>query len=263
ISEIVGQPISVLIPPDRAGELEPLIECLERGDVVETFETVRVHKSGRRLEVSVALSAIKSADGILAGVSSIIRDISERKRLEADVLQASEQEQQRIAQDLHDGLGQELAGISCLSNMLQKVLGKKATAQATTATRISNLLDVAVAHSRALARGLHPIAPEPNGLMAALEDLAAGVSDLFKVSCRFRCPRPALMQDYYAATHLYRIAQEAVTNAIKHGRAHRIEILLSSTADRMVLTVRDDGEGVPSIEKILRQQKGIGVRIMK
>jgi PAS domain S-box-containing protein len=261
-AEIVGQPISVLIPADRANEHERLMETLRRGELIETFETVRLHKSGRRLEVSVTHSTIKDPAGMLTGISSIIRDISERKRLEAEVLQASEQEQHRIAQDLHDGLGQQLAGISCLSNMLTKDLGKKTSRQATVAARISKLLDTAVAQTRALARGLHPIAPEPNGLMAALEDLAAGAAALFKISCRFVCPQPALLEDYAVATHLYRIAQEAVTNAIKHGRAQQIEILLSSTPERLLLTVRDNGEGVLSLETILRQQKGIGVRIM-
>src|SRR5262249_16349577 len=125
VPEIVGQPISLLIPADRAVEEERQVEALMRGEMVETFETVRVHKNGRRFDASVTLSTIKGAAGILTGVSSIVRDISERKRLEAEVLQASEQEQQRISQDLHDGLGQELAGISCLSNILQKELGKK------------------------------------------------------------------------------------------------------------------------------------------
>ena len=203
------------------------------------------------------------AGGSLTGVSAIVRDISERKRLEAEVLQASEQEQHRIAQDLHDGLGQQLAGISCLSNILQKELTKRAPAQAATASKISSLLDVAVAQSRALARGLHPIAPEANGLMVALEELAAGTAELFKVGCRFVCPQPALMEDYTAATHLYRIAQEAVFNAIKHGRARRIEILLSSTSERLLLTVRDDGKAVPSMEQLARQQKSIGLRIMR
>jgi PAS domain S-box-containing protein len=262
-AEILGRPYSVLLPADRSDEQEQLVASVKRGEMVETFETVRMHKDGRRLDVSVTLSTITDAGGVLTGVSSIIRDISERKRLEAEVLRASEQEQHRIAQDLHDGLGQQLAGISCLSNTLEKELRKKAPDQAAIATRISKLLDVTVGHSRALARGLHPIEPEPNGLMVALEELATGATELFKVDCCFRCPQPALMEDYAAATHLYRIAQEAVANAIKHGRAHQIEILLSSTSGRMVLTVRDDGKGVPSMEILVRQQKGIGLRIMR
>jgi PAS domain S-box-containing protein len=261
--EILGQPYSILVPADRADEQERLVESVQYGEMVETFETVRLHKDNRRLDVSVTLSTITDAGGVLTGVSSIIRDISERKRLEAEVLQASEQEQHRIAQDLHDGLGQQLAGISCLSNTLQKELGKKAPAQAEIATRISRLLDVAVGQSRALARGLHPIEPEPNGLMVALEELAGSATELFKVTCRFNCPKPVLIEDFTAATHLFRIAQEAVANAIKHGRARQIEILLSLTSGRMVLTVRDDGEGVPSMEKLVRQQKGIGLRIMR
>jgi len=118
-----------------------------------------------------------------------------------------------------------------------------------------------MAQTRSLARGLHPVTPEANGLMSALEDLAARVTDLFKISCRFECPQPVLVADNTVATHLYRIAQEATTNAIKHGRAQRIEIRLSSVPERLTLAVSDDGVGI-DIKSGRRHQKGMGLRIM-
>jgi signal transduction histidine kinase len=95
--------------------------------------------------------------------------------------------------------------------------------------------------------------------MSALEEFAVHVASLFRVSCRFVCRQPAFVQDNATATHLYRIAQEAVTNALKHGRAQRIRIGLFSTMDRIVLTVRNDGT---VISKAMRNRKGLGLRIM-
>src|SRR5207247_10234538 len=103
------------------------------------------------------------------------------------------------------GLGQQLAGISCLSNVLRKNLTDEESPEASTATRISALLDSAVAQTRSLARGLHPVEPEPTGLMSALEELAANVTELFKVPCELECPRPVRVEDDPVATHLYRI----------------------------------------------------------
>src|SRR6185436_18838285 len=98
-------------------------------------------------------------------------------------------------QDLHDGLGQQLAGISCLSNALNADLLARAAPGAAAAARISRLLDAAVAQTRGLARGLHPVEPEPGGLLAALDALAANVSELFKVRCKIVCRRPVLIRE--------------------------------------------------------------------
>jgi signal transduction histidine kinase len=188
-----------------------------------------------------------------------MQDISERKRLEAEILQVSEYEQRRIAADLHDGVGQQLGGISFLSEALKRNLTDQSSPEAETAAKISKLLTVAMAQTRSLARGLHPVAPEANGLMSALEDLTTRVTDLFKVSCRFECPRPVLIEDNTVATHLYRIAAEATTNAIKHGRAQQIEIRLSSAPEQIMLVVSDDGVG---FKAGARRQPGMGLRIM-
>src|SRR6185436_14466993 len=140
-----------------------------------------------------------------------------------------------------------------------KNLAEQSSPESEAAAKISKLLTVALAQTRSLARGLHPVAPETNGLMSALEDLAARDTDLFKASCHFECPQPVLIQDNNVATHLYRIAQEATTNAIKHGQAQRIEIRLSSAPGQITLTVSDDGVG---LQAGARPQKGMGLRIM-
>jgi PAS domain S-box-containing protein len=257
--EVLGHPVFLLVPPERRAELEAAHKRIEHGERVEPFETVRLHKDGRPIEVSLTLSPIQDDTGRVTGISGIIRDIGERKRLEAEILQASEREQRRIAEDLHDGLGQQLAGLSCLSDTLKRNLAQAASPEAPSAAKISKLLAAAVAQTRRLARGLYPVTPEPNGLMSALEDLAGNVSDLFNVSCQFHCPKPVLFTDNAVATHLFRIAQEAVTNAVKHGQAKQIKIALSSSPQGVILAVRDDGLG---FDKTTARAGGLGLRIM-
>jgi signal transduction histidine kinase len=213
-------------------------------------------------KISVFVELFRTHRALVESNRALEQEMLERKRLEAEVLQATEREQQRIAQDLHDGLGQQLAGISCLCNSLKKDLAKKSSPHTADAAKISMLLDVAVAETRALARGLHPIEHEPNGLMSALESLAGDATQVFKVSCKFECPQPIQVHEFSLATDLFRIAQEALANAVKHGHASRIVISLSSTLGSLVLKVSDNGAGFDPKEHDLRQQKGIGLRIM-
>jgi signal transduction histidine kinase len=125
--------------------------------------------------------------------------------------------------------------------------------------RIQAVINEATAQARDLARGVHPVEPEPNGLMVALRKLAEQTRSLFRVRCDFRCRQPILLPDHKIATHLFHIAQEAVTNAIKHGRPKSIRIRLTRTPDRLQLAVKDDGAGIPARP---RKKSGMGLRIM-
>jgi signal transduction histidine kinase len=256
---MVGRHVSHLIPPDRAHEWQVLHARIQRGETVEPFETIRRHKDGHHVAVSVTLSPVSDADGRVTNISAIMRDISERKRLEAEILEASEREQRRIANDLHDGLGQQLAGISCLSNALRTDLAGNNASQAPQAVKISRLLNGAVALTRSLSRGLHPVVNEPNGLMSALHELAANTTKSFAVSCVFTCPQLVLFEDNAVATHLFRIAQEAVSNAIEHAGPQHIMIELIAGPAHTVLTVNDDGTG---FHQSLGRPSGMGMRIM-
>ena len=239
LKDAVGKTDAEIFPPKQAAAFRANDLAVLQAGVSMVFDEVALHKDGLHF--------------------SIVTDITERKRLEEEVLHISEREHRRIAQDLHDGLGQQLAGISCLSNVLRKNLADQESPEATTATRISTLLDSAVAQTRSLARGLHPVEPEPTGLMSALEELAANVTELFKVPCEFDCPRPVRVENDTVATHLYRITQEAVTNSLKHGRAQKIKIGLSATPERIILSVGDDGVG---FKKSAGRKTGLGLRIM-
>ncbi len=184
----------------------------------------------------------------------------ERKALEQAIAGISSQERQRIGQDLHDGLGQELTGIAFLAKGLEEKLQGRSEGESADAKKITRLINEAIGHTRALARGLSPVPVEANGLMSALEELARGVRSVFRISCEFRCEEPVLLADNSAATHLYRIAQEAVDNAVKHGKAKQITIEISANNGTGVLSVADDGRGV---RQTADGSRGLGLRIMK
>jgi PAS domain S-box-containing protein len=258
--EALGRPVQMLVPRERADEVTEILARMTQGEMVEHFETVRMRKDGRQFPVSLLVSPIRDLLGKIVGASAVARDMTERKQLEAEVLQISEREQQRIARDLHDGLGQLLSGTVHLTSVLQLELAEQALPEAAEALRILELLNQAVGETRSLARGLYPVPKESNGLMSALQDLASRTKELFKIKCTFQCRKPVLIADNSIATHLYRIAQEAVANALKHGHAGRIQIALTATRQRIVLTVRDDGVGLVELQPA---RKGMGIRIMQ
>lgn len=183
----------------------------------------------------------------------------DRKRLEREILEISEREQERIGRDLHDDLGQQLAALSIMTTLLLRSLSSRSAPETAAVSNISDLLKKTVAMTRSLARGLHPVAQEPGGLMSALHDLAARVSDLFRLDCQFECAAPVFVDDITTATHLYRIAQEAVTNGVKHGRAKHVGIRLSSDVETLVLTVKNDGACLAPLDP---KRHGMGLRIM-
>lgn len=186
--------------------------------------------------------------------------IAEREELERALLQASEREQTRIGQDLHDGLGQHLAGIELMSQVLEQNLSaKKLKTEATRAADIAKHVREAIGQTRMLARGLSPFVLESEGLVSALKELAHRAENVFRVKCQFHTAGKLTVSEA-VANHLYRIAQEAVTNAVKHGKAKRIDIRLENTNGQLFLAVKDDGVGLP---EALPEKRGIGMRIMR
>jgi len=186
-------------------------------------------------------------------------DITERDRLEQQILTIAEQERERIGQDLHDGLCQLLSGIKFKTTLLEQKLEEKAPAEASDARSIEGLLNTAIQQARNIARGLHPVDLEARGLMSALQGLAASVESVFGISCVCQFRKTVLVHDHITATHLYRIAQEAISNAIKHGHATRIVVRLTGDGDRLILTIQDNGSGFPAKPK---RKGGMGLHLM-
>jgi len=256
--EAVGQPMLMLFPPERVREEDDILARIARGEKVEHFETVRVRKDGKRMDVSVTISPIRNSQGRIVGASKIARDISERRGLELAVEAAAEQERTRIARELHDGLGQQLGGLRFLMDGLHRDLKSAKVPQAATAGQLAKEIAIALTQARTLAHELYAVPSTPDGLLQALENLADRTSER-GIACKFASESPVLMPNQVIASHLYRIAQEAVHNALKHSRATRIDLELVSQTDNVELKVRDNGIGFP----VATHSRGLGLHTME
>jgi len=257
-AEAVGRSISMLIPEELRDEESQMLQTLIRGERIEHYDTVRLHKNGSRINVSLNISPLRDEAGKVIGASKIARDITERVRLEMAVTSATEEERGHIARDLHDGLGQELGGALFLSDLLQRDLKHRQADEAARAAEVHGLVAKALAQAREVSRGLYPVPAEPDGLMTALQNLADRVARDRQIDCTFDADCAVLLSDRTLATHLYRIAQEAVSNSLKHSGAKCIEIKLARTDVGLVLSVRDYGAGLA--EGTLR--RGLGLETM-
>ena len=179
-----------------------------------------------------------------AGALLLLRDITPRVDLMTELLQVSEREKQRLGIELHDSLGQHLHATYYYASLLRDNLSRSSLAQAREAAELSGLLEEALELARGLSRGLQPIQPSPEGLRVALRELALRCRALYRVDCRLYCRRRISAIYPGVATHLYRIAQEAVNNALKHARPTRIRMALLASARGIALKIRDNGRGM-------------------
>jgi PAS domain S-box-containing protein len=245
-------------PDDRARVERAIAEALGGGGDYDAEYRV-VDPEGRVRWVKARAAVEFGPGGEPRRIFGVSMDVTQRRTLEREILEASEREQRRIGQDLHDGLGQQLAGISLKSKALETQLAASSFPEAAMAASISALLGDAIGQARALARGLQPVELGAGGLAAALELLASRVRELFGLECVCTCDASALVYDDGAAGHLFRIAQEAASNAAKHGRATRIDIGLAGTGASVELTVRDNGTG---FREPPAGHEGMGLQIM-
>lgn len=191
--------------------------------------------------------------------TALTNEMQERARLEKEILEISEREQRRIGHDLHDSLCQHLTATAMAGQVLGEKLAAKSLPEMADAGEIVKLIGDGITLARNLARGIAPVEMEAEGLVTALGELAANVSRMSKVSCAFDCDTPPLISDANTATQLYRIAQEAVQNSIRHARPRQIVMSLLNHKGRVELTVEDDGVGLPDD---WQKNRGLGTRIM-
>jgi len=247
------------VVPEEAERFKIIVEQLRIENSTRDYETSWVARDGSRRLIAWSSTILPGEDGTPAYIIATGIDITERKRLEKAILEISAEEQRRIGQDLHDGLGQHLTGIAFMSKVQEQKLAEKGLAEAAEAARIVGLVNEAINKTRELAHGLLPVIADAHGLMSALKRWAAEVEDLFHISCSFRADEPVLIHDANMSTHLYRIAQEAVNNAIKHGQAKTIMISLFARNEYGTLKIENDGLGMrePSTN-----DSGMGMQIM-
>jgi two-component system sensor kinase FixL len=270
-AEIIGKNIRILMPPVyRVRHEQRIQQYMATGESTTIGRTQLVaglRRDGTTFPAEITVSHVRVGERHL--FAGIIRDVSDRRRLEREILEVSERERRRIGQDLHDDLGQLLTGLGFMTQSLERRLHEHGLPEAADAREICELVTQAKSHATALSRGLQPVHARPDGLMVALHQLCALTEQMFRVHCSFHCPAQMLLADTAAASHLYRIAQEAVNNAIKHGKADHIDITLSHTRDEVTastaedvvhLVIEDDGVGLASSAL---QGPGMGLHIMQ
>jgi len=234
------------------------MEKQARGEYDEEYRILR--PDGALRWIRDRAFPIRDKDGKVYRIAGIAEDITERRHLERQILEISDSEQGRIGQDLHDGLCQHLVSIAFAGNLLRQKLAAQSSPEEPDARHIAMLLDDAITQARNLARGLYPVKLEVEGFGSALEELAGNISERFGIDCRLDCPEPVVFSDIAVATHLYRIVQEAVTNAAKHSQAAQIVIRATTANDRLTIAVSDNGIGIP---EPLGNTSGMGLHIMR
>jgi PAS domain S-box-containing protein len=244
--------------PDAA-LLGRLFDLLAQRQTLHNFATQFRTRKRRTKSVLVDANALWE-EGRFVHSRWFIRDISQRKRLERELIELSEREKRGFAQELHDGLGQQLGGVAYLSNVLREKLTERNAVEAKDAARIFGLVRNAIEQTRRVARGLSPIRSEPEGLMDALRELALQTKELFGIRCHLVCRQPVAVPDTLVASHLFRIAQEAVNNAMKHAKPRTISIRLQRNDHRITLRIADDGSGIGPVSP---KRTGLGLRIMQ
>ncbi|MDG5767534.1 PAS domain S-box protein [Balneolales bacterium ANBcel1] len=260
--EMIGNSINMLMPDDYSREHDRHMSRYQSTGIKKIIgsgrEVAGIRKDGSTFPLYLAVSEFYT-DGHRQ-FTGIVRDITDQRRLEQEVLKTSDHERRRIGQDLHDGLGQMLTGIGLMSRSLITTLQKENSSAIRQAEEITQLIREADEYARNLSRGLLPVDFEVRGLVTSLERLAANAERLFGIKCTFRESTPPVFHENSVVEHLFRIAQEAISNAVKHGLADTVSLELESNEEYATLRVTDNGKG---FSDDWRRKKGSGLDIMQ
>ena len=259
-AEALKMNVYQIAPNHKRDEFLAFIKRAKEGAGIRSFETQRLTKDGRLIDIWITITILTNEAGDPIGVATTERDITERKQLEKELLAIKEREQKLIGLEMHDSLGQILTGIAIKSKGLEIKLKNKALDESADAAELCSLANEAIAQTRRLAKMLYPVDLEAGGLVSALQGLASQAEDLFKISCQFKHKNVVPIGDSIKAKHLYRIAQEAITNAARHAKAKNVRIELASVEDISTLKVANDGKDFPVS---LAGKKGLGLKIME
>lgn len=223
-------------------------------------ETIHRSRDGQRIPVDISIGHFSSGEELF--LCLIIRDIRARRELEEQVLHIGNEERNRIGRDLHDGLGQELTAAALTSKVIENKLRAKGIPESEEVRKLTELMNQTIASTRAIARGLAPVFIEKLGLHAALIDLLDTVEKQSGIATCLSWDGSVNIPEPMQATHLYRIVQEALSNAIRHSHASQIDVSLSTVDDgkpEYQLSISDNGRGIPAERK---NQIGLGLKTL-
>jgi len=264
--EMVGRNVNMLMPePHRSDHDSYLDRYLRTGEariIGIGREVVGVRKDGSTFPLDLSVSEFRAGGRRM--FTGVVHDASNRRRLEREILEASANEQRRVGHELHDGLCQQLTGVAFATELLARRLKKEAPGAVASVYELAREVDAAIGQARGLARGLNPVEVHAGGLAQALQHLAGKVSETYGVKCVFRQKGDTDLADNAAETHLFRITQEAVSNAIRHGKASRVDVELAVDAERLTLKVKDNGLGLKHdmTQAMSANSDGIGLQTM-
>ncbi|HTN76889.1 MAG TPA: PAS domain S-box protein [Pirellulaceae bacterium] len=279
-AELLGKNVSLLMPPPFCVEHDQYIARFLSTGIPHIIgigrELMALRKDGTVFPIELAVSQVDHL-GLFTG---ILVDISVRRELQRNVLEIAAEEQRRIGQELHDGTGQELTGLTLIAGVIRDILGglpsHAAAGQATwqltapVMARLNTMAETLCAklaechrNVQQLSHGIMPVQVDAEGLRSALADLADGINRTHSLTCHFDCPTPVAIGDNTIATHLYRIAQEAVSNALRHSGARQIQIALRQEGNHIILQICDDGSGIAMDHGTkTKAAQGLGLRTM-
>ena len=259
-SEAMKMNIDRIIPGHKQNEMMLQAERVLKGENIEFFETQRIAKNNRILDISLTVTLLKDEKGKPFAITTTERDITERRRLEKEILDITERERELIGQEMHDGMGQVLTGIAVMCKGLALKLKDKSLEEMKDALLISKLANKAIGQTRELAKMLYPVDIETGGLVSALKTLASTIQKTMGVTCQFRCGKSVSVKNLVEAKQIYRIVQEAINNAVRHGKTTNININLRLANKGTVLSIENDGLDFP---KLSPNRKGFGLKIME
>ncbi len=258
-AEIIGQNVRLLMPQpyrqDHDGYIARYLKTREARIIGIGREVVGLRKDGTTFPLDLAISQIDH----LRRFTGILRDLSDRRRLEWRLAESQVEERRHIARELHDGMGGHMTGIGLLAQTLQTHLANASSPLAPKAEDLVRSIQDAQQQLRSIVRELMPVEATPEGLMAALQELATQAETQYDIRCHFRCEQPVYLDDPAAAKHVFRIVQEAVNNAVRHGKPAQINIDLAQIGQRLEVAVSDDGHGLKDSPDAHR---GIGLESM-
>lgn len=240
-------------------ERKKLVAELEKHSFVKDYEVAFKKKGGEKIIVLITATVLRDKEGRVIAYGGISRDVTEQRRLEREIAEIISQERRRVGHELHDGLGQILTGMAFVCKATEQRLYEKQLPEYKDIKKIKDLLNEAIGRVKDISSGLSPLEVENIGIEGALSRLANNTEDIYKIKCKFNPFINIPIRDRIIAEQLYFIACEAVTNAIRHGKAQNIFLTLHSD-DAIILAIEDDGIGF--IDGV-NYNKGMGLRIMK
>ncbi|MDC7125857.1 MAG: PAS domain S-box protein, partial [Spirochaetales bacterium] len=257
--DVKNKNLSILTPDNVPDELPEKIEKMKNGEIVSHYECLRKTKTGNVVNISVAPSSIRNIKNDMIGISFIVRDVTEKKKLEKEITEVEEKERKRIGQNLHDSLGQQLTGILLNIKTIEKMLEKRMTsAELIQVQNTEELVKDAIKQTRSLAKNLIAVTLKNEGLPLALEDLATFARDVYKREIITDIDEEITDIDEITENQLYHIAQEAINNSVKYSESLKIFLGLTVAQKELVLTIKDKGIGIKE-----NKTNGIGLNIMK